>query len=234
VTGRLWLDVPFADKAEAKQRGARWDPRERRWYAPRAGITALDRWLPLPPLPELLPGEDRSFGSGLFVDLVASSCWFTNVRTCVDASSWDRLRKLVYGRAGDRCEACGRCRDPGIGLRLEAHERWAYDQSRGVQVLRRLICLCDGCHGVTHLGRTQIMGHGDQALDHLRGVTGMSIAAVEDHVAAAAALWKQRSARTWSLDLSIITAAGLTVIPPESAPRRNQIAGERWQAERRR
>ena len=38
------------EKDQAKAAGARWDPQARRWYAPRPGIRALDRWLPnLPP-----------------------------------------------------------------------------------------------------------------------------------------------------------------------------------------
>jgi hypothetical protein len=40
----------------------------------------LQRWAALPEAPDLLPGEDRNFGTGLFVDLVPSTCWFTNVR----------------------------------------------------------------------------------------------------------------------------------------------------------
>ncbi|HXO54182.1 MAG TPA: hypothetical protein VN888_24880 [Mycobacterium sp.] len=37
---------------------------------------------------------------------------------------WDRLRRMVYRRAKDRCEACGAGRDPDVGKWLEAHERW--------------------------------------------------------------------------------------------------------------
>jgi hypothetical protein len=40
-------------------------------------------------------GEDRTFGSGLFVDLVPWSCWFTNVRSCVDPHDCDRTRALA-------------------------------------------------------------------------------------------------------------------------------------------
>ena len=80
---RIWLDVPYQEKDQAKALGARWDPAAKRWYAPRAGIGGLRRWEALPDVPTPLPGEDRSFGSGLFVDLVPSSCWFTNVRSCV-------------------------------------------------------------------------------------------------------------------------------------------------------
>jgi len=36
-----------------------------------------------PALPDPLPGENRTFGDGLFVDLIPASCWFTNVRTCL-------------------------------------------------------------------------------------------------------------------------------------------------------
>ena len=55
-----------------------WDPAARRWYALPGRGSALARWAPLPEVPEVLPGEDRGFGVGLFVDLVPSSCWFTN------------------------------------------------------------------------------------------------------------------------------------------------------------
>lgn len=46
---RLVLDVPYAEKDEAKQRGARWDPKARTWYAP-SGLAreAFARWLPRP------------------------------------------------------------------------------------------------------------------------------------------------------------------------------------------
>jgi hypothetical protein len=141
---RQWLDVPFSEKDEAKAAGARWDGDARRWYAPRPGMRGLDRWVARPPLPGLLPGEDREFGSGLFVDLVPQSCWFTNVRSGVAPAEWDRVRRMVYRRAGDRCEACGRTADRAAGIQIEAHERWAFDDARRVQVLRRLICLCGG------------------------------------------------------------------------------------------
>lgn len=69
---RTWLEVPYGDKDAAKAAGARWDPAARAWYAgARADQPALARWAPLPPL---LPGEDRGFGSGLFVEVVPASC----------------------------------------------------------------------------------------------------------------------------------------------------------------
>lgn len=171
---RIWLDVTFRDKDEAKALGARWDPAARRWYAPRRAMPGLDRWRPQPPIAILLPGEDRDFGSGLFVDLVPSSCWFTNVRSCVDRRDWDRLRTMITSRARLRCECCQRGEDRDSRRWLEAHERWAYDERDGVQALRRLICLCTDCHTVTHFGLAQIRGQADRALAHLQTVAGMS------------------------------------------------------------
>ncbi|EQD31721.1 hypothetical protein B2A_13732, partial [mine drainage metagenome] len=74
-------------------------------------------------LPTVLPGEERGFGGNtLFVDLVPQTAWFTNVRSAVSRGDWDRLRKHVYVRAGNKCEVCG------ASGRLEAHERWEYDE----------------------------------------------------------------------------------------------------------
>ena len=119
IDNKIWLDVPFAEKDEAKAGGARWDPAARRWYAPRSGLSALDRWQARPDVPSLLPGEDRDFGSGLFVDLVPSSCWFSNVRSCVDQRDWERLRRMITNRADRRCEVCRRGQDREAGRWLE-------------------------------------------------------------------------------------------------------------------
>jgi hypothetical protein len=61
---RIWLEVSYAEQNAAKAAGARWDRVLRAWYAPRPGMTELDRWVGRPPLPDLLEGEDRSFGAG--------------------------------------------------------------------------------------------------------------------------------------------------------------------------
>src|SRR5690606_24603734 len=45
---RFGLDVPFAEKDEAKAVGVRWAARRRRWYAPRAGRAGLVRFVAAP------------------------------------------------------------------------------------------------------------------------------------------------------------------------------------------
>jgi hypothetical protein len=227
TSDRVWLDVPFDEKNDAKALGARWDEPDERWYAPPGAPPALIvRWPAQPDVPDLLPGEDRSLGSGLFVDLIPSTCWFTNVRYCVIPLDWERLRRMITRRAGKRCEVCGQTKDRSAGRRLEAHERWAYDDQTSVQTLRRLICLCTPCHTVTHFGLTTIKGKAQEAYEHLRAVTGMTDPQAQAHIADAFALWERRSARTWTLDLSMLTSAGVTLASPPQASDRARIAGQ--------
>lgn len=223
---RIWLDVPFAEKDAAKRAGARWDPAAKRWYAPRAGMAALDPWAARSDVPDLLPGEDRSLGAGLFVDLVPRSCWFTNVRSCVDQRDWERLRRMITRRAGRRCEICGAAEDPAAKRWLEAHERWTYNEAARVQRLGRLICLCSACHTVTHFGLAQVRGREREAYAHLMAVTGVSEAAAREHVEVAFEVWFRLSQIRWTLDLSILTDAGVTVTPPPDAADREARADE--------
>jgi hypothetical protein len=165
-------------------------------------------------LPAVLPGEDRTYGSGLFVDLIPQTSWFRNVRAAVDPADWDRLRRMVYRRAGLQCEACRARR-----VRLEAHERFTYDMAAGAQRLVRLICLCEWCHTATHMGMAGVRGVRDQAIAHLMAVTGISEAQADEHMAEAFALWERRSQMAWRVDLSMIARAGIRLRDaPQSAP----------------
>jgi hypothetical protein len=227
--GRVYLDVPFGEKDQAKAGGARWDSTAKRWYdpqpvAPGEARPELRTWVALPEVPDLLPGEDREFGQGLFVDPVPESCWFSNVRTCVSERDWERLRRMITRRAGHRCEICRRPEDRDQRRWLEAHERWAYDERTGVQALRRLICLCSECHLSTHMGFANVTGRTDQAIAHLQVVTGMTDAEADDHIADAARRWAEQSGRTWALDLSILTDAGVTLAPPDEPAARAETA----------
>ncbi|GAB3269275.1 DUF5710 domain-containing protein [Kineosporia babensis] len=221
---RIWLDVPFDEKDLAKAAGARWDTRARSWYAPRAGMSDLEQWTAAEPLPDLLPGEDRQLGSGLFVDMVPSTCWFTNVRSCVSQRDWERIRRMVTARAGQRCETCGAPEDRARRRWLEVHERWTYDVPSQVQRLGRLICLCSDCHSATHYGLAGIRGRASAARSHIQKVTGLSAADVSILIEVATEQFYQRSSHPWELDLSILTDTGVTVAPPPSAEDRPAAA----------
>ena len=216
---RRYLDVPFEEHTEARKLGARWDTAMRQWYDPTGINSLLDRWNQKATEISELKGEDRTFGgNGLFVDLVPSSCWFTNVRYCVHPADWDRLRRHIYSRAGGRCECCA------AAAPLEAHERWDYDAARRVQRLARLVALCRPCHEATHMGLAELRGRADAAKGHLRRVAGLSAAEAAAHVDNAFRVWAQRSQVAWELDLSVITDSGVRIVRPVARDRRPAIA----------
>ncbi len=223
---RTWLDVPYSQKDQAKALGARWDPQARRWYATASTVEALQLWTALPDIPRLLPGEDRNFGGGLFVDLIPSSCWFTNVRSCVSERDWERIRRVVRARADQRCEACGTGFDHSQQQVPEVHERWEYDPDRLIQALRRLICLCNACHSATHMGLAQIKGLAAEATAHLQRVNVWSPQEAHQHIAEAFKVWRERSASSWELDLTMLTSAGVQIVRPPSAADRREIAAQ--------
>jgi hypothetical protein len=55
-------------------------------------------------------------------------------------------------------------------------------------------------------------------------VTGMSRREADDHVENAFAVWETRSLHDWTLDISMITSAGIVAVPPGD---RRGISGSR-------
>ncbi len=108
---------------------------------------------------------------------------------------------------------------------LEAHERWDYHHTTRTQRLTRLVCLCTRCHQATPFGYAEVTGRAAHALAQLCAVNHWTRADAEAHVAAAASLWRLRSATDWALDLSILTGVGITPQSPRTpAQRRTQAA----------
>ncbi len=213
---RFAIDVPYAEKDEAKGMGARWDPAGKTWYVGQSDHPARQHWPS--PLAEF-PGEDRSFGgSMLFVDLVPRSCWFTNARSALSPSDWQRVRNLAGGRTGWACETCG-----AKGT-CHIHERWAFLRETQTQSLRRLIALCANCHLATHFGFAEISGKRDVAARQLASINHWSMDQVDEHVDRAFGLWRRRNEIDWKLDLGILTDAGLTIIKPAPVASRAEMA----------
>jgi len=80
---------------------------------------------------------------------------------------------------------------------------------------------------VPHLGRV-ITVDGDaaaqDAFEHLRAVTGIDDDQAGAHIDAAFTRWERRSQLTWTLDLRILTDAGITLARPPAAGDRPAIA----------
>jgi hypothetical protein len=153
--------------------------------------------------------------TGLTVELVPSTCWWSNVRSHVAPAVWERLRRTTAQAAGNRCEICG-----GRGRRhpVECHEVWDYDDQRRVQRLVRLIALCPACHEVKHLGLAAKRGRQSAALAHLARVNGWTSADAEAYAEVVFEQWAARSRYDWTLDCTVLEAQGVHFDPTRERP----------------
>ena len=214
---RTDLAVSFEEKDNAKALGAKWDGELKVWFAPYSEDHLIKKWgINYEPLTALI-GEDRTYGgNSLFIDMIPSTCWFTNARSCVMGSEWDRLRRFVYDRVKNKCECCGE-----VTSSPEAHERWEYNEDTYTQIMRRLVCLCTACHETTHIGLAGIKGRYTEAMEHLKNVTCMTDSEAELHDRQSKSLWQMRSKHDWNLDLSILSNSGIKVKAIPSPDERN-------------
>ena len=133
-------------------------------------------------------------------ELVPDSCWYSNLRSILKPKAWDIIRKDAYQRADGKCMICGR-----KATRLEAHERWSYNEEKAIQKLEEVIAVCHTCHAVIHIGRTQLIGDEEKAIKHFCRVNKCAYAdyikelgkANEDHR-------RRNQIPEWGLDLSYL------------------------------
>lgn len=133
-------------------------------------------------------------------ELVPDSCWYSNLRSILSPAQWDVVRKEAYARAGGRCSVCG-----AKVARLEAHERWEYDEKNKIQRLADVVALCRSCHEVVHIGRTQLLGNEARAIEHFMKVNGCGYADYIKALGEANAAHRRRNEiDEWRLDLSYL------------------------------
>ena len=133
-------------------------------------------------------------------ELVPDSCWYSNLRSILKPAQWDVVRRDAYARANGRCMICGR-----PASRLEAHERWSYDEEKEVQKLEDVIAVCHQCHSVIHIGRTQLMGQEDIAIKHFMRVNKCTYADYIRALGEANAVHRRRNeVGEWKIDLSYL------------------------------
>ena len=144
--------------------------------------------------------------SRLSIELVPRTAWWSNVRSNVTRAEWEKCKRMVRARSGDRCEICG-----GRGRRwpVECHEVWDYDDDRQVQTLVDLIALCPSCHECKHIGRAEETGNGPRAWDHLMKVNGWSRERTMTYRDLVFKIWAIRSTTTWELDVSFLSLLGI-------------------------
>lgn len=133
-------------------------------------------------------------------ELVPDGCWYSNLRSILSPAQWDTVRREAYSRAGGRCMICG-----AKTARLEAHERWEYDEEKRVQKLSDVVAVCRACHEVIHIGRTQLLGGEERAAEHFMKVNGCSYAEYRKALGEANEAHRRRNRISeWGLDLSYL------------------------------
>ena len=133
-------------------------------------------------------------------ELVPDSCWYSNLRSILTPAQWDVVRRDAYARAEGHCMIC-----KAPASRLEAHERWSYDEQRGIQKLETVVAVCKSCHEVIHIGRTQLMGNEERACDHFMKVNGCNYAEYRKALGEANEEHRRRNrVPEWKLDLSYL------------------------------
>ena len=164
-------------------------------------MTSLTRW---ERLPEVLPGEDRSFGSGLFIDMIPSTSWFRNVRAALFT---DDRRGCAHGlRPG---------RSPVRSVRLAAAQSIGEvpGGARTIRLRRRdpgpgTTAADLPVHVVpllTHFGLPRSRPKLGRAKAWLETVQNIYMWHSDAHIREAFAAWEARNQIAWTLDLTVIT-----------------------------
>ena len=143
----------------------------------------------------------------LTIELVPSTCWFSNVRSNVAPAVWEVLKKQTSKLTRYRCAICA-----GRGHRwpVECHEVWLYNDTTHTQTLVRLIALCPMCHKAKHIGLAIINGEFEEVRAHLMKVNQWDQKATADaYIADAFELFEKRSQYEWTLDISYLEQFGV-------------------------
>ena len=134
----------------------------------------------------------------LEIELIPRPLWAINTHTLMPQSQWDQIRRQAYTDCGHQCSICG-----GKG-KLEPHTRWEYNDANLVQRLLGFMPLCLQCHGIKHLGRSEITCTPEQMKNlviHFMTVNQYTREEFEEHEEKAFAEFERRSRhKNWKRD----------------------------------
>jgi hypothetical protein len=156
----------------------------------------------------------------LLVELVPTTCHFSNVRSTVTTAEWDKIRRISYETANNKCEICGDTgKNQGYKHNVECHEIWHYNDETHVQTLTGLISLCPTCHQTKHIGRSIAIGIEKQCYIQLAKVNKWSLNQIQEHIVKSFEIHKERSKHQWKLDISILKEEPYNIQLKENAER---------------
>lgn len=138
----------------------------------------------------------------LEIELVPSTCFFTNLQSILDNADWDTLRKKILKNADYKCEICG---EKGEELHevFEYEEIYADDIPEPMRIQKLSHCqkICFLCHEAKHFGIAQVKGNGERAKETLMRVNGWDDKQTEKYVREKFSEWHKRSRYKWILDI---------------------------------
>ena len=136
----------------------------------------------------------------LEIEMVPDSCWYSNLRSILSKKQWDYIKADAKRRANGKCMICGKKTD-----RLEAHEKWSYNEKTQTQKLEDIVAVCSDCHSVIHIGRTQLKGNEERAEEHYMKVNNCSYAEYRKNLGKANELHRRLNlVPEWKLDLTYL------------------------------
>lgn len=134
------------------------------------------------------------------IELVPDGCWHSNLRYILSPKEWNIVKAKARKIAGGKCSVCGK-----KTAFLDTHERWSYDEKKGVQKLVGIIAVCPDCHSVIHIGRTAVAGDIERAENHYMKVNGATYAEYRAALKAANEEHKRRNeVPEWTTDVSYL------------------------------
>lgn len=136
----------------------------------------------------------------LAIELVPETCWYSSLRKEMPRKRWDKFRKEIIERSGNKCEICG------SEDKLHCHEIWKYDDKFRLQFLMGFQTVCNMCHFVKHIGLAQNLAQQglldyDAVVKHFIKVNKVNGTDFETHRKHAFEVWEKRSKVKWQTDL---------------------------------
>ena len=143
----------------------------------------------------------------LTIELVPQTSWYSNVRSEVTTTQWNKIRKKSYEDANHKCEICGDSgKTQGRKHAVECHEVWQYDDQSKTQTLVKMIALCPQCHQVKHAGLANVNGKTEQVIRHLMKVNKMNRSDAVWYLDESFRIWANRSKYQWQLNIDALNA----------------------------
>lgn len=135
----------------------------------------------------------------LNIELVPSTCWFSNVRDHVSEKDWNIIKKYTFNKANYHCEICS-----GVGSKwpVECHEIWKYDDQLKIQSLIGTIALCPDCHLVKHIGYSSVIGKFNDSKSHFSKINNLTYKQADKYISEAFEVFHERSKYDWKIDFS--------------------------------